>query len=420
MVKRKLSLLLAALTVGLPLAGCGTAEVPSSSAPVKTIETADAPVSSDDFKGNIASFSTELFKRIYAEKPGENTLLSPLSVYTALGMVTNGADGNTYSELCGVLGGSAESTSSALGGYMKNTNSGGVLQIANSMFVMERSDITMDKNFIKTVKKSYFAEIFTEPYSDDTVEHINSWVSDKTKDMIPKMLMPDDITPNTVSVLLNAIAFDGKWAKAYDPETDVREGEFENYDGTASKAQYMYSCEGSYFKTKGAEGFTKQYEPDKNGSVCCFAAFLPNEGVSVDEFVSELTPETIGECINNAGGEVLTYTPKFSFDESYSLPKELTDMGINDAFDPNSADFTRLAVSQSGNCVFIGNIIHKTHIEVDEKGTKAAAATAIIMQDNAVAVEEEPKIVELNRPFVFAIYDMTNDLPVFIGTVCRI
>ena len=109
--------------------------------------------------------------------------------------------------------------------------------------------------------------------------------------------------------------------------------------------------------------------------------------------------------------------PKFKFDYDLTMKEILSDLGIPTAFDPAGADFSGIGTSKAGN-IFIGDVIHKTHIDVDENGTKAAAVTAVIVKDAAAALDEEkPKYVKLDRPFVFMILDNENQLPIFIGAV---
>ncbi len=401
----------------LTLCSC-SAKKDISSENLKT-NTSDAPFNSDIIK----SFSNELFKNCFADPNAENpnTLVSPISVYTAIAMVNNGADGQTRNEINTLLTGnentSIESLNNYLSDYMSKSNSGDIINIANSMFIIDRKDITINQAFNDVLKNSYYAELFHGDTSIKTVEKINSWVNKKTNEMIPAILPPQELNPNTISIILNAVAFDGKWLSPYDPETDVFKKDFNNYDGSVIETDFMNSTENNYIQTKNAVGFVKYYEPDSNDNYYCFVGILPNENIDINKYVESLSANDISDMVSSCEHcDVNVNLPKFTFDVSYKLPKTLSDMGMPTAFTP-SADFSGMAESSSGNGISIGDVIHKTHIEVDEKGTKAAAVTGIIMQDNAIAVAEEPKIVTLDRPFVFAIYDKENDIPLFIGSV---
>ena len=378
---------------------------------------------------SISAFTNEMFKRCREDDKEKNTLVSPLSVYMALGMLNNGAKNTTQTEITNVLSGnfegeadtnrselSSEEINAAMKDCMVKSNDSGILNIANAFYVIEKDYITINDEFKKTVSDDYFAEIFYEKYSKQTVDKINSWVNDKTHKMIPSILPPDAVNQETVSVLVNAAAFEGKWLSPYDPEYDVTEREFTNYSGSIIKTDFMNSEENMYLSDENAVGFMKYYEPGENGLTYCFVGILPDKGVSIDDYVASLTGSTISDMVANKSSEdVIVDLPKFTFSNKYSLPNVLDSMGIHAACETCKADFTGLC---SSNSVTVGDVIHKTFIDVDESGTRAAAATAIIMEDNMMEeAPPEPKRITLDRPFVFAIYDMNNNIPVFIGTV---
>ncbi len=145
-------------------------------------------------------------------------------------------------------------------------------------------------------------------------------------------------------------------------------------------------------------------------------AVLPNEDTEISNYVASMSDDEIAALYSGRTDryDVIAKLPQFKFDYSAELVDTLSDMGIKDAFSVN-ADFSKLFNNTSSA---INRVIHKTHIELDAKGTKAAAATAVTMTENAMAVTEEPKSGRLDRPFVFAIMDTATGLPVFLGTVC--
>ena len=434
------SALLAGSTIFL-LAGCDTAVTESETnteEPVVSIaeSTADKPAvpqidtaEKEKIRCGINRFTAELFKSEYGKRDNEsdNVFLSPLSAYTALSLLDNGAAGDTQSELNALLGGIYPDGKSSgnpvetdtLNKYFKEYMSGlggdsTKFNMANSVFVMKRDDIKINDVFKNNVSEFYSADIFNE-HSDKAVDSINKWVSAKTDKMINGILKDGDITPDTVTVLLNAVAFDGEWKTEYE-ENSVLQGVFHNYDSSTSNVYFMHSAEEYYFSDDNAKGFIKDYKSD-NDNKYSFIAVLPNEDVGIDKYVTEYFDEdTICDYAENAiSVDVHTTLPKFSFDTEYKLEQTLSNMGMNTAFDAETADFTNLA--ESDNKIFVGGVIHKAFVDVNEKGTKAAAATAVTMFDNAVAVDEEVYEVYLDRPFLFAIYDSTENVPVFIGTV---
>lgn len=452
MKKRILCAALAAAVTALSLTACGTAEngsgtgaekdkgsgseiTEASQAQSDTEPVTAAAQPPENSANAINSFSTELFRRCCEEKKGSNVMISPLSVYMALGMLSNAASGDTAEELTNALSGyvkvmdaevdyashdpfTVEEINASMRAYLDGTSKDDILNIANSIFVMEQKGITLSDSFRSGITDMYDAEVFFEPFSTSTVDNVNSWVNDKTKQMIPKILNPDDINDDTVAILLNAIAFEGTWTEEF-KESQVYDEEFTNYDGSRTTSEFLHGTEEYYISDDYATGFIKPYETGEDGNVYSFVAILPNEDVSVDDYIKWMDADTVTSLVEGKKeADVRIEMPKFSFDDGYSLKEHLSGMGLPVIF-TESADFSKLA-SNGKDDVYVNDVIHKTHIEVDEKGTKAAAATAITKQDNAAVMVEEFYEVVLNRPFVFAIYDHTENIPVFIGTVCNI
>ena len=177
----------------------------------------------------------------------------------------------------------------------------------------------------------------------------------------------------------------------------------------------MYGTEHMYLDDGSATGFLKYYADRKYA----FAALLPNDGVSVSDYVASLTGEGLMNTLHNTQNvEVKTAIPKFESEYSVEMSDILKAMGMTDAFDGTKADFTGLGSLDDGN-IFIGRVLHKTYIAVDEKGTKAGAATAVEMSGSSAPLEEL-KTVYLDRPFVYMLIDCETNLPIFIGTAMDI
>jgi len=175
----------------------------------------------------------------------------------------------------------------------------------------------------------------------------------------------------------------------------------------------MYCSEHQYLDDGSATGFLKYYADRKYA----FAALLPNEGVSVTDYVASLTGEGLMSTLQTAQDvEVKTSIPKFESEYSIEMSDILKAMGITDAFDLSKADFAALGQSADGN-IFISRVLHKTYIAVDEKGTKAGAATVAEAAAGSAAPLDDPKTVYLDRPFVYMLIDCETNLPIFIGTV---
>ena len=356
----------------------------------------------------LTDFAVRLFQR--TNETGKNTLISPISVMYALAMTANGADGETRAQMESVLGLDVDSLNQYLAAYSAHF-SGGIksrLALANSIWATEKDGFTVEPAFLQTNADYYDAQIYQAPFDGDTVNLVNDWISEKTEKMIPKML--DSIPADTVMLLINALTFDAEWESIYTTD-QVHDGEFTREDGSKVGCTMMYSEEWSYLEDEQAAGFVKPYAEGR----FAFAALLPKEGVSLDEYVSSLDGAKLHELLSSQEStKVITGLPKFETESSITLNEALQAMGIVDGFDQTKADFSLLGHSDAGN-IFISQVLHKTFISVDEKGTKAGAATVVMMAEGAML--EEPKEVILDRPFVYMLIDTEQNIPIFIGTM---
>ncbi len=355
-----------------------------------------------------ADFSLELFKKEL--KTDKNTLVSPLSVLTALAITQNGADGKTLSQMEKALGGlSCEELNAYLGAYLNAVaGEGSELKAANSLWIAD-GRVSVENSFLQKSVNFFDAGIYSADFSKQkTVKDINSWVKDNTDGMIEKII--DKISNDNIMYIINALSFEAKW---WTPYTDncVRDGSFTSYNGKSRDVSYMYSSEYGYIKMNNAKGFLKSYEDDRFR----FAALLPDEGVDIKDFVENLDGEAFLTAVNTAENcKVVTQMPKFKTEYSNELNDTLTDMGMKDAFNVHKADFSRLGTAQGGLPIYISKVIHKTYIEVAEKGTKAGAVTAVAVDAMSARMDPPPE-VRLTRPFVYAIIDTQSGLPLFIG-----
>lgn len=361
----------------------------------------------DEFKAAAASFSADLFKYNYSN--GKTTLISPLSVLTALALVQNGAEGETLVQLERALGGLDRDTLNAyMRAYCDFLTESDELKIANSVWT--DSGAEAKRAFLQKAVDSYSAQLFSAPLSDPkTVESINSWVKKNTDGMIPKIIEKAD--RYAVMMLVNAIAFDAKWETPY-KRSDIEKLEFTSYSGSKKKTDFMCSTENVYLKDGGTVGFMKPY---KNGRFA-FAALLPDENTGIDDYVASLSGDKLMKIFSSAkrGNEVNVKMPKFRAEYSAQLIDTLKKMGVKDAFDSKTADFSSLIENRDA---YIATVVHKTFIEVDENGTRAAASTLVGADTMSLM---EPYSVFLNRPFVYMIVDTETNLPLFIGVQTEI
>lgn len=357
-----------------------------------------------------SDFAVNLLKSCYDNEG--NTLVSPLSVVMALAMASEGAEGNTLKELEDAIGMDMDSLRAFAYSYMSEKVKSEKLSVSNSVWVNKKlQDFYVNEDFIKINEDFYSAEVFETVFSEETVDAINKWVCDNTDGMIPEIIKTLD--KDTVMVLVNALLFDADWSEPYS-ENQVSEGEFITEDKKTEKAQFLSNMEGCYLEDENSKGFLKYYE----GFEFAFAALLPDEGLSMEEYVRSLGGEKIKNILENkVDCTVNTKLPKFEADFTASLNDALKAMGIEKAFDIEKADFSKLGEITDGN-IYVSEVAHSTKISVTETGTKAGAATAVTMKGYGATMN--PKEVNLDRPFVYMIIDTDNNTPIFMGTLMSV
>ena len=401
-------LLVCAMAVNLT--GC-TAQVQAKNL-AKNITPKDVEPATDlgSQNGAVTDFALRLFQS--TSNTAGNTSVSPLSVLCALSMTANGANAETLEEMEQVLGMTTEDLNQYLYTYVRNLPQGEnyKLSLANSIWFTDDERFTVEEDFLQTLTDYYRADVYAAPFDNQTCKDINNWVEENTDGMIPEIL--DQIPPNAVMYLINALAFDARWSETY-KKYQVREGDFTKEDGTIQKADFMYSTEHSYLEDDRATGFVKYYK----GGKYAFVALLPKDGISLSDYIGSLTGESLHELLAEpADTTVYASIPKFTSEYSVEMSEILKAMGMTSAFDPATADFSGLGSSAAGN-IYINRVLHKTYISVEEEGTKAAAVTAVEPGDGAAIEQDEPKEVHLDRPFVYMLIDCENSIPFFMGTM---
>lgn len=364
--------------------------------------------SDDEFAAAYTDFAKKLCAG--SAKDDGNVLISPLSVMLALSMTANGANGETLSEMERVLGGDIplSELNEYLYTYAKNLYSTNdcKLSIANSIWF--REGVNVKNPFLQDCADYYAAQLYREPFNQATVKKINLWVRDNTDKMIDKVI--DSIERDTVMYLINAIAFDAKWATKFE---DTRKDVFTNSKG--EKENITYLCgerHGGYFELDDAKGIALNYK----GGRYSFVAILPNdENADINGYFASADTKSIITAIKNAknnGTEVNLRLPQFKFDYETEMTDILSGMGMPRAFS-SAADFSKI----SDDPLAISRVLHKTHIEVDKDGTKAAAVTVIGVKCTSAGPAENPINLFFDRPFVFMIADNETGMPIFVGTL---
>ena len=363
-------------------------------------------------KTTVLQNSVKMTDMLSAEAFGKNIMFSPTSLNFALGMIAEGAKGETKEILDDYLGTNdfaayAKEYLDKIKAYNTEDESYGYqskVKIADAIWL--DNGLTLQEKFKNTVSDSFGAEVEAVDFSaaEKTCDVINSWCDKNTEGLIPKIITPDLINDNTGLCLTNSLYFESGWSGEPWNVSDTEES-----FGKKEKTKYMTCTGDQYYENDKATAFGRDYA---NG--LSFIGILPN-----DEGDFNLEDLDIGGLLksNPEYDEVDCKMPKLNFETSTVLNDMLSSLGLDNLFSSN-ADFSGIA-DQNVN---VDTILQKTKLELDENGTKAAAVTAVTMECMSAAVENEPiiKTVELTRPFAFLIYDRNNDEILFIGKVISI
>ena len=356
--------------------------------------------------------SVKLIDMLSTEASGKNIMFSPTSLNFALGMIAEGAKGETKEVLSAYLGTSdfasyAKEYLDKIQAYNTEDESYGYqskVKIADAVWMDD--GLTLQEKFKNTVSNSFGAEVKAVDFSatEETCDIINSWCDKNTEGLIPKIITPDLINDNTGLCLTNSLYFESGWSGEPWNVSDTEE----NF-GKIEKTKYMTCTGDQYYENDKSTAFGRDYA---NG--LSFIGILPN-----DEGNFTLEDLDISGLLksNPEYDAVDCKMPKLNFETSAVLNDMLSNLGLDNIFSSN-ADFSGIA-DQNVN---VDTILQKTKLELDENGTKAAAVTAVTMECMSAAVEDEPiiKTVELTRPFAFLIYDRNNDEVLFIGKVMSV
>lgn len=388
---------------------------PSADTPDEPEPSADTPDVDEGFTGKYKNYCADVFKNVCLDeiKAGKNVMISPESIALALALAENGAEGETLAQMETLLGGSSiGEQNKAFGDMIKKAEDSEKIKfgIANSVWVKE-GVVKLSPDYLENVQGELNAECYDDPFDPGAADRINNWVSGKTDGMIPTIIPPDAINDLTRAVLVNAICFEAEWSKEYDEDQISEDREFTSADGKKQKCTMLCSEEKGLIRTEGAKGFIKNYK----GGEYAFVGLLPDDGTTAADFAASLDGEKLARMwAEKTHCDVEVEMPEFTSDYDIKLNDPLKAMGMTDAFDGNKADFSKMC--EGGEDFSISQVIHKTHIEVDRKGTKAAAATAIIAETNDIDLGPE-EYITLDRPFVYMIVDTESGTPVFMGVV---
>ena len=324
----------------------------------------------------------------------DNPLVSPLSISMALGMVANGANGETLTEFETVLKSDLDSFNKTTKEQLKTL--GEQSKIANSMWVDQ--DFVPQTDYTNVMTDTYKAQIYNQELTQ-AKDSINNWVKGETKGLIPEILT-EDLTPADKMVLINTLYFKAKWATPF-VESNTEDKTFTTNKGSQVTTAFMqdYEYPTTYIKKDGIEGAVLNYE----GGNYRFIALRPSDKSDPRDSVLKLNKEKFESLVASGTEQTMELAiPKFTHEMNLSLKKSLGNMGLTSVFDAATADLSKIS-----DGVFLSDVLHKTKIIVNENGTEAAAVTAPMIKNMAL-IPTEPLI--LDSPFAYYIVDNNNNI----------
>lgn len=377
----------------------------------------------------------DLYRKIASGS--DNVCLSPYSISSALAMTLSGADGETWTEMARVLHVNSETntdssfaalekslneTAAKTAKIAKDSKKGGgpsepiTIAMANRLF--PQKDFEFRPPFFSRLKESYGAApelLDFKRNAAGATKHINDWVAKQTRDKI-RDLIPQPLDAMTRLVLANAIYLKAPWAKEFNASATKPEP-FHAYGKEPVDVPTMQRRAHLGFAKH--DGFIALAIP-YSGNELQFVILLPDKIDGLAGLEGKMSAAILDECSKMEDANVFLHLPKFKFEPpTIQLSNQLKALGMKTAFDvpQGSANFDRMAPRKPDSYLSISEVFHKTFIAVDEKGTEAAAATAVAMRLTAKLDREEQIEVKVDRPFVYAIQHVPSGACLFIGRV---
>ncbi|CAF4482363.1 unnamed protein product [Rotaria socialis] len=388
-------------------------------------------LSSPSTAADLEHFGYELFSNVSQQQNGTNIFLSPTSIALALSMCIAGARDETLNQALRVLHASSiEALTKTVEQIMHMIsmtahNKKVEFKLANRLYASKAYKIQDD--YLKLVQNSFQSDVKLEDFENnrnEVVQTINAWVEEQTNRLIQNLLSTDAVPTNTRLIIVNCIYFKGIWKNRF-PEILTKKADFYEANGHISKIDVMFQT-GKYAYAENDDLHAQiahlPYQSDNENIQFAFAVILPKQDISLDEVERKLAlqPDLMQLVLsdhNTSMTELLLYLPKFKMKASLKLGDVLKQLGMENAFN-STANFTGITSQQDGeDGIFISEVIHKAFIDVNEQGTKAAAATAGVTSVlfSATALKPMPILFKADRPFLFFIRESRQNIVLFSG-----
>lgn len=365
-----------------------------------------------------AKLAVSLYQELAKEEQG-NLFFSPLSIQTALGMTYLGAEGKTREEMAKVLAISIgkERLEAAFAALLTQLNqesageTGIKLQVVNSLWAEKTYPIL--ESYKQRVAKSYGAELKAVDFiqaAELARQNINQWVSDATQKKIEDLIPQGVLTPETVLALVNAIYLKAGWSQPFEVEHTEAALFFVDATSTVRVPMMQQTAYFPYFEDKKVQVLELPYKGDTTSMILV----LPKAKNGLAAVEKSMTTRSFGNYVRQVSKRtqnIAVSLPKFSITSQFELKKKLSALGMKDIFSPGTANLSGIDGTRN---LFVSNVIHKTYIHVDEEGTEAAGATAVIIGRTGFV---EPVLFRADHPFLFVIYHKATKSILFMGRV---
>ncbi len=380
-----------------------------------------APAQVPDDVQAVAKASNAFAGRLYGELAKEegNLFFSPYSISSALAMTYAGARGRTAGQMAAVLGFSLppDKLDPALATLMAGFNAKGKpyeLYVANALWGQVRYPFAPD--FLGTIDK-YFGGGFREvDYTGDASrekarQEINAWTEDHTAKKIKDLIKPNILTPLSRLVLTNAIYFKGNWARQFKAE-NTRPMPFTVSEARQVEVPMMrQKAEFGYLEDAGLQALEMRYAGDELAMV----VLLPESPAGLGAVEAALPHKLDGWLAGLSREKVEVFLPRFKLEQDFILNEPLAALGMEDAFSEAAADFSGMR-SDGVRDLHIAKVIHKAFVDVNEEGTEAAAATAVVIATKSVMLNP---VFKADHPFLFLIRDLRTGTILFLGRMAE-
>ncbi len=369
------------------------------------LNTGQSSAQTNDSSNSLNSYSFDLYRETKVDN--ENLFLSPLSTYYALLVAYEGSENKTKHEFEKVL--YLKNSGSLKNDYNHNlaskSDSCSGFRVSNAIW-LDKS-LQVERRFRKSVSDKYFSDFKRTEFADkeSAVSEINSWVSDKTNRRINEIVSAEDINKDTKLLISNAVYFKGEWLNKFEKRKTISAPFFTSVENQY-QVDFMRNVESlQYFENEAYQFISKPY---KNSDLS-FCIILPKKLFDIEEIEKKMNADFFKEILDSAySAKTSLSIPKLKLKSSYELSNALKNAGLKSAFN-SEADFSGITKETP---LMIGQVLHKTWIELDEEKTEAAAATAVVIK---ITGQASHKVFKADHPFVFFIIDNRSRAILFIG-----